>query len=120
MTDRDREAGGVTVTACLALLALLAMTVLVAQVGVVVAARHRVQSAADLAALAAAGALDEGEVAGCRRAGDIAARMEVRVAGCVVRGWDVTVTVRARISVGPLGVREARATARAGPVGEEK
>ncbi|MGW2665832.1 Rv3654c family TadE-like protein [Nocardia tengchongensis] len=111
-----REAGGVTVTACLVLISVFAVTVLVAQIGVAVAARHRVRAAADLSALAAAAALDGGAAAGCRRAAVIASRMDVRSAGCEVRGWDVTVTVAGRVSLGPLGDREVRAAARAGPV----
>ncbi|MGW4355387.1 Rv3654c family TadE-like protein [Nocardia sp. NPDC004582] len=110
-----RDSGGVTVTACLALIALFAVTILVAQVGVAVTARHRVQAAADLGALAAAGALDGGVAAACRRAAEITDRMGVRAAGCVARGWDVTVTVVGRVSLGPLGEREVRAAARAGP-----
>ncbi|WP_051177777.1 Rv3654c family TadE-like protein [Nocardia concava] len=112
---RDGEAGAVTVTACLALIGLLATMVLIAQIGVAVAARHRVQAAADLGALAAAGALDGGSAAGCRRAADIASRMGVRLVACEVAGWDVTVIVEGRISLGPLGPREVRAAARAGP-----
>ncbi|MVU79495.1 pilus assembly protein TadE [Nocardia sp. ET3-3] len=111
----DGEAGGVTVTACLALLGMLATMVLIAQIGVAVAGRHRVQSAADLGALAAASGLDAGTVAGCRRAADIADRMSVRLVACEVRGWDATVTVEGRISLGALGAREVRAAARAGP-----
>lgn len=115
---RDREArdsGGVTVTACLALIGLLAVTILVAQVGVAVTARHRVQAAADLGALAAAAALDGGAADACRQAAAIADRMGVGSAGCEARGWDVTVTVVGRVSLGPLGKREVRAAARAGP-----
>ncbi|MTE12267.1 Rv3654c family TadE-like protein [Nocardia aurantiaca] len=120
---RDRagsDRGGVTVTACLALIGVLAVTVLIAQVGVAVTAKHRVQAAADLSALAAAGALDGGAAAGCHRAEDIAGRMGVRSTGCVVLGWDVTVTVVGRISLGPLGDRDVRAAARAGPAQESR
>ncbi|MFE3222013.1 Rv3654c family TadE-like protein [Nocardia sp. NPDC059228] len=122
-TTMDRagsEAGGVTVTACLALVGLLAVAVLIAQVGVAVAARHRVQAAADLSALAAAGALDGGVSVACGRAAAIAGRMGVRPAGCVVLGWDVTVTVAGRVSLGPLGERDVRAVARAGPADEPR
>ncbi|WP_327143306.1 Rv3654c family TadE-like protein [Nocardia sp. NBC_01327] len=113
------ESGGVTVVACVALLALLTLTVLVAQVGVAVAGRHRAQSAADLAALAAAAGLDRGTAAGCARAEEIARRMGVRIVGCTVAEWDVTITVEARMTLGPLGTRSVRAMARAGPIGED-
>lgn len=59
------EAGAATVFAALALAGLLGLTVLVGQVGAAVVARHRVQAAADLAALAAAGALVYGAVEAC-------------------------------------------------------
>lgn len=110
------ESGGVTVVAGVALLALLTLTVLIAQVGVAAAGRHRAQSAADLAALAAAAALDRGTAAGCARAEEIGRRMGVRVIECAVVQWDVTVTVEARMSLGPLGSRSVRAMARAGPL----
>ncbi|WP_067531720.1 Rv3654c family TadE-like protein [Nocardia crassostreae] len=113
---RNGEAGGVTVAACLAVLAMLAVTLLVAQVGVAVAGRHQAQSAADLAALAAAHDLTRGTAAGCARAAEIAGRMAMRGSGCVVEDWDVTVTVEARMALGPLGARVVRAMARAGPI----
>ncbi|MCU1647570.1 MAG: flp pilus-assembly TadE/G-like family protein [Nocardia sp.] len=117
--DSGGEAGGVTVVACVALLALLTLTVLVAQVGVAVVGRHRAQSAADLAALAAAAGLDRGTAAGCARAEEIARRMGVRIVGCTVAEWDVTITVEGRMTLGPLGVRSVRAMARAGPIGDD-
>ncbi|MFD0000148.1 Rv3654c family TadE-like protein [Nocardia sp. NPDC127526] len=110
------DAGGVTVAACLAVLAVLAVTLPAAQVGVAMAGRHRAQAAADLAALAAAHHLSGGTAAGCARAEEIAARMALRVTGCVVADWDVTVTVEARMALGPLGTRVVRAMARAGPI----
>ncbi|MGV9666429.1 Rv3654c family TadE-like protein [Nocardia niigatensis] len=116
----ESETGGVTVTACLALIGLLAVTVLIAQIGVAVTARHQVQAAADLSALAAAGALDGGTPAACGRAAKVAGRMSARIAGCAVLGWDVTVTVAGRVSLGPLGEREVRAAARAGPSEEPR
>ncbi|MGW4249448.1 Rv3654c family TadE-like protein [Nocardia sp. NPDC004722] len=111
----EGEAGGVTVTACMALIGLLMAGALVAQVGVAVIARHRIQSAADLGALAAAAALDGGVATACDRGARITARMGARQTACVVTGWDVTVTVEGRISLGPLGQRAVRAMARAGP-----
>ncbi|WP_459955123.1 Rv3654c family TadE-like protein [Nocardia sp. IFM 10818] len=105
-----------TVAACLAVLAVLAVTLLVAQVGVAVAGRHRAQAAADLAALAAAHDLVGGTAAACARAEEIAGRMAMRVVGCVAADWDVTVTVEARLALGPLGTRVVRTMARAGPI----
>ncbi|MBF6173237.1 Rv3654c family TadE-like protein [Nocardia blacklockiae] len=117
--DRWRTDDGIaTVTACLALAALLAATLLIMHVGTVVVARHRAQSAADLSALAAAGALDAGAEAGCARAGELTRRMGGRVESCAVAEWDVTVTVTLTVSISPLGERTVRASARAGPVSE--
>ncbi|GAB2717463.1 Rv3654c family TadE-like protein [Nocardia thraciensis] len=104
-----------TVAACLVLAGLLAVTLLIAHIGAVVVARHRVQAAADLSALAAAGELAAGSDASCERADELARRMRARVHVCEVDEWDVTVTVTATASAGPLGTRVVRATARAGP-----
>jgi secretion/DNA translocation related TadE-like protein len=102
------------VAACLALTALLAATLLFVRVGVVVVARHRAQAAADLGALAAAGALTTGSDS-CARARDIGQRMRVRVRSCTVTGWDVTVVAELTVALGPLGTPDVRASARAGP-----
>lgn len=115
---RRSEDGGVTVVASVALLALLTLTVLMAQVGVAVAGRHRAQSAADLAALAAATGLVGGRQSACAEANKIGTRMRVRMIDCEVLDWDVTVIVEARMSLGPLGSRSVRAMARAGPIGD--
>ncbi|MQY17959.1 Rv3654c family TadE-like protein [Nocardia macrotermitis] len=119
MTPRPTERGAATVTACLALTALLAATLLFVQVGVVIIARHRAQAAADLGALAAAGALATGTDA-CARARDLGQRMRVRVRSCVVDGWDVTVVAELTAALGPLGTPDVRAVARAGPASIEQ
>lgn len=94
-------------------LALLTVTLAAGHVGAAVLARHRAQSSADLAALAAAATLPAGPAAACGRARDLAATMGSAVIDCAVTGLDVTV----QVSVGVrLGGREARAVARAGPV----
>nr|WP_318546723.1 hypothetical protein [Mycobacterium lepraemurium] len=71
-------------------------------------ARHRVQAAADLAALAAAARLPSGADAASARAAAVARSMRVYDIGCVADGLDVVVT--ARVAVGT-----AVAAARAGP-----
>ncbi|MEU0544847.1 Rv3654c family TadE-like protein [Nocardia sp. NPDC005978] len=109
-----------TVAACVSLLALLALTLLMAQVGVAIAGRHHAQSAADLAALAAASELSAGTPAACARAADITRRMNVRLSACTAAEWDVTIVVEARMALGPLGTREVRAQARAGPVADRE
>nr|WP_280497956.1 Rv3654c family TadE-like protein [Nocardia asiatica] len=112
------EDGLATVFACLALVALIGATLLIAQVGFVVVARHRAQAAADLAALAAAGALVEGADAACDEAGELARRMGTRIRACTTSEWDVTVTVERNVPIGLYGVRIVAASARAGPVEE--
>ncbi|PXX63310.1 secretion/DNA translocation related TadE-like protein [Nocardia tenerifensis] len=110
------DEGAATAFACLALCGLIAATLLIGQVGVVVVTRHRAQAAADLAALAAAGALIEGVDAACLEATDVARRMGTRLEECEVAEWDTTVIVNRNVPIGLLGVRTVRAVARAGPV----
>lgn len=105
---------------CCIIAAVLALTVALAWLGAAVVARHRVQAAADLGALAAAGALDEGTVAGCARAEQVAGRMRARLRTCSVEEWDVVLSVEAAVSWGPLGIVVAHAQARAGPVDETR
>ncbi|ORW76966.1 helicase [Mycobacterium sherrisii] len=81
-------------------------------VGAVVVARHRAQSAADLAALAAAAGLPAGAEAACARASAVAHSMRVDDIGCRVDDLDVIIAVG--VAVRYAGV--ARAVARAGPV----
>ncbi|MFG2912752.1 Rv3654c family TadE-like protein [Kitasatospora sp. NPDC048298] len=89
-------------------------------VGSVVAARHRAESAADLAALAAADRLLLDQDGGCGRAAGIAAAQGAGLVSCAVdRSADAVEVVAeaevrglpARVPIGP-----ARASARAGPV----
>lgn len=120
MTDRFRdERGAATVVACFVMLAIIVVATLIVQVGSLVAVRHRAQSAADLAALAVAGSIDEGAESACAAAEPIAARMSVAVRECRIDGWDAVVTVTADIALPRFGAKEVQAIARAGPVDEE-
>ncbi|WP_207844438.1 Rv3654c family TadE-like protein [Williamsia soli] len=110
------ERGSATVVGACAIAALAGLVVLVLYVGAAVSGRHHAQSAADLAALAAASALVLGEADPCAQAGLIASRMEVALASCSPDGEDVVVSVEVHVELGLLGHRPARATARAGPV----
>lgn len=94
---------------------LLTITVGCVYLGSAVLARHRAQSAADLAALAAAGGLARGAQAACARSVAVAEAMDVSVADCSVAGLDVVVAVEVRVALGRLGLGAARAIARAGP-----
>lgn len=95
---------------------LLAITVACVYLGSAAVARHRAQSAADLAALAAAGRLTEGRDAACSHAVALAQRMHATLVECSVIGLDVVVAVDVTATLGRLGSGTARAIARAGPV----
>ncbi|WP_084497034.1 Rv3654c family TadE-like protein [Nocardia amamiensis] len=108
--------GVATVFAGSALVALIGITLLIAQVGAVVVARHRAQAAADMAALAAASALVQGADVACAEADEVARRMGTRIRICTAVEWDVTVTVETNVPIGLYGDRRVGAIARAGPV----
>jgi secretion/DNA translocation related TadE-like protein len=120
VTGRVRALGDDRGGATVLVLAIGLVTVLVAiasaAVGGAIVARHRAQTAADLAALA--GALDslDGVEVACARAEEIAASNGGHLTECDVDGLDVVVTVEAR----PTGLAAmggtASASARAGPV----
>jgi secretion/DNA translocation related TadE-like protein len=108
---RDRGAASVLVIGVVAALLLLtsgAMTVVA-----VVAASHRARLAADLAAIAGAQALQGGAVGdACEVAAAVAMSNRAQLAGCVVVGLDVAVTVHVDPARWPS---PAVARARAGP-----
>ncbi|MEU6969669.1 Rv3654c family TadE-like protein [Kitasatospora aureofaciens] len=114
------DAGSATVwLLALAMLGTVAFAATIA-VGAVVAARHRAESAADLAALAAADRLLLDPDGGCARAAGIAATQGAALASCAVDRSADAVEVVAEVSVGGLPLRlpvgPARARARAGPL----
>jgi secretion/DNA translocation related TadE-like protein len=100
------DRGAATVLAATMMAVLLTITVGGIYIGSAVVARHRAQSAADMAALAAALRLPEGAEPACGQASVIAKAMKAELAACEIDELDVVVTVQA----GP-----ARAAARAGP-----
>ena len=110
-----RDEGFVTVAMAGLMLVLISVTVLVAGLGAVAVTRHRAATAADLAALAAAGHALEGTVTACAAAGRVAEAQGAAVVDCRFDGSDalVEVTVRPPGRLGALGA--ARAWARAGP-----
>ena len=100
-------------------LGLSALLVLVAAVSAgtvaIVFAHRRAQTAADLGALAAAGALQAGSDP-CAAAARIVGRQRATLTDCVPRG--VTVVIATAVSLpAALGGAEVRARARAGPQG---
>jgi secretion/DNA translocation related TadE-like protein len=100
------DRGAATVLAATMMAVLLTITVGGIYIGSAIVARHRAQSAADMAALAAALRLPEGAEPACGQASVIAKAMKAELAACDIDELDVVVTVQA----GP-----ARAAARAGP-----
>jgi secretion/DNA translocation related TadE-like protein len=85
-----------------------------------VAARHRAESAADLAALAAASSAVAGERRACGEARWVAEQMGVELRSCRLSGWDALVEVVA-VPPGLAGeFGSAAARARAGPVERER
>jgi secretion/DNA translocation related TadE-like protein len=94
---------------------LVTITVAAAALGAAVIARHRAQAAADLGALAAAGALVSGPEVACAQAAAVTSLMHTTVAQCRVDGLDVVLTVHAEVRLGRWGVGPATAAARAGP-----
>jgi secretion/DNA translocation related TadE-like protein len=88
----------------------------IAALAAVAVARQQAASAADLSALAAAGAVLQGPEAACDRAGTLAAEVGAVLSSCSVDGDRVAVVAQVRPS-GPLGrLGTASARAAAGPV----
>lgn len=84
--------------------------------GGAVTGRHRAESAADLAALAAAAHIPDGSAIACALAAKVAAGNGGSLRSCRVAGDDVEVVVSRPVSLAGVGVRFATARARAGPV----
>jgi secretion/DNA translocation related TadE-like protein len=80
--------------------------------GAAASARHRANSAADLAALAAAAYGPWGEEYACGLARWVSEGMGVRLTACRMSGWVVQVEVVAAVS----GLGRVTGRARAGPV----
>lgn len=105
-----RDAGVMTTWAAIACAAILIAFVGLAHIGAAVVARHQAQSAADLAALAAATALRDG-FAPCDAGGELASRNGAVLAECrEAGGGDVYIEVEV-----PVLSASATARARAGP-----
>lgn len=118
--DPRGESGSATVLAVGLIAVLLTVTVAALVVLGAIRSVHAARAAADLAALAGAGHLQEqGDPgAACRVAERIAARQRATVVACEVgAGEIVTVTTSVGIPLRPPGVPEsAQGRARAGPV----
>jgi secretion/DNA translocation related TadE-like protein len=110
----ERGSATVWVLAFAGVLALVGAAVVLT--GAAVVARHRATAAADLAALAGAGRAVVGERDPCAAVARVASANHASVDGCAIRS-DAVVEVRLHVDLrlGPLGVVEASARARAGP-----
>jgi secretion/DNA translocation related TadE-like protein len=104
-----------TVVAASVMGLLLVITSGAVYVGAAVIARHRAQSAADMAALAGAAVMPDGPAIACSRASDVARAMGGTVTACEAHDLDVIVTVGVSPGVGASILGTAAAVARAGP-----
>jgi secretion/DNA translocation related TadE-like protein len=109
------DRGAATVWTAGAIAALLAVTMLVVWLGVAATTRHRAASAADLAALAAAGVAVEGERVACGKARWVTDRMGVELRRCRLKGAEALVEVVAVPPGALAGFSPAEGRARAGP-----
>ena len=114
---RDRGSASIWVLACCGLVAVIAYASVLRTSAVL--ARHRVETAADLAALAAAGRIGVGTDV-CGAAADIAAMNGARVIECVPtlaadgRSGEVSVRLAMVVRLAVVGTRTVVASARAG------
>jgi secretion/DNA translocation related TadE-like protein len=117
-TRPAHDEGIATVWAAAGTAVIMAALLLGLHLGAAVAARHRAEAAADLAALAAAGQAVHGAGTACRRAEVIAQQMGGKVIRCLLSGWDALVEVHVPVPLA-LGGVEAVGRARAGPMEPE-
>lgn len=115
--DPTTERGSATVWSAGAIAALLLLVGLVVGIGSAAVTRHRAESAADLAALAAAAYATSGDEPACARARWVAVGMRTELTACRLRGWEAEVELTARPPGALRGFGTATARARAGPAG---
>lgn len=113
------ERGSATVVMLGVIASVLMLTISGLLLASAVLASHRSRAAADLAALAAAGALMRGEsaLAACESAVDVAALNHARVQQCLASGTEVRLIVAVPTGVQGVGVATARSRAGPGPSG---
>lgn len=109
------EQGSATVWMVAVIMVLLVAFLFVFYTAGVMLARHRAESAADLAALAAAQQADAGPPAACARARRLTDRMRVALTGCLIRGWEAYIEVDAPLPADLRRFGVVHAHARAGP-----
>ena len=116
---RRDERGSATLLAVGVALLLLGAGLVGALWAAVSLGSHRAASAADLAALSAAQAVQSGDLDPCTSARRIAVGQQVELRGCVVEGETVSVVVVVRLQLGAVGSPAITAQARAGPIGAQ-
>ncbi|GAA4551516.1 Rv3654c family TadE-like protein [Amycolatopsis samaneae] len=121
-TERTDRAGGpdagvATVWTAAAVAALVSVAALVFLLGAAMAARHRLEAAADLGALAAASHAAEGPARACERARWVAEHLSAVVLSCRWERSDALVEVGSASGGRPAWLPAPSARARAGPVG---
>ncbi|MEV6242546.1 Rv3654c family TadE-like protein [Lentzea sp. NPDC051838] len=104
------ESGSAAVSGVVAMVLLIIVTLVGAQIGAAVVVRHRVTGAADLAALAGAAGLVDGDESACEQAKRVAEGNGARLESCAVSGWEVVAEASAVTPFGPVSARS-----RAGP-----
>jgi secretion/DNA translocation related TadE-like protein len=108
----DRGSASVWVLAVGLVVIVVAQTV--AMIASATVAGHRAQAAADLAALAGALRILDGESAACARAAEVSVRNGASLVACRADGFDVVVTVE--VAAGSAVWGGVQRSARAGPV----
>ena len=111
----EGDRGVATAWAAVGIAVLASLAVFGLHLGEALVARHHAESAADLAALAAAVHLVTGEQYACSQARRITDRMRVALVSCRAEGWDVLVDVSAQPPGWLASLGAATAHARAGP-----
>lgn len=115
--DRTNGSASIWVLSCAALLLVVATAGVLESAAVL--ARHRAESAADLAALAGAGRIGV-DLTGCPAAAAVATRNGATLRSCTAalapdgRSGTITVRVSVRVALPLVGTRQVIASARAG------
>ncbi|MGH3435753.1 MAG: Rv3654c family TadE-like protein [Sciscionella sp.] len=113
------ERGSATIWTVAGIAVVFLIAAVIVMVGSATVTRHRVESAADLSALAAAAYAPTGEQFACRRARWVARHMGTTLRSCRLSGWDALVVASAKpsaLSGLPVSGRTVTSHARAGPV----
>lgn len=121
-SGQRRERGSATVLVLVLAAALITMAVAGSAVGALLVGHRRAASAADLAALGAAAALQRpgslATAAPCARAEEVGAANGARLTVCAVAGEEVRVSVAVDVTTVLGRTWTVRGRARAGPVGQ--